>query len=100
MENPLTAQYTATQIAALEKQNHDSQVYVYVVIFTVLAVSATTVRLWCRQTRKSFGFDDALIILAMVDEAALLSKLILITRSQAMSIAQNIYIAIGWSSVA
>ncbi|KAL8696782.1 MAG: hypothetical protein Q9201_007480 [Fulgogasparrea decipioides] len=78
MESPLTAKYTPAQLAALRGQNHDYQIFVYVIIFTLLAVLATVVRIWCRHVRKSIGLDDGLVIFAMV-----------------LSVAQNIYIAIG-----
>lgn len=66
MENPLTAQYTLAQLAALRSENHDHQIFVYVVIFTVLAILGTIVRIWCRRLKKSVGFDDGLVVFATV----------------------------------
>lgn len=40
--------------------------FIYVIIFTVLAVLATVVRVWCRRSKKSVGFDDGLVIVAKV----------------------------------
>ena len=66
MESPLTAQYTPAQLAALRSENHDHQIFVYVINFTVLAILGTVVRMWCRHLKKSIGFDDGLIVFATV----------------------------------
>lgn len=64
MESPLAANYSPAQLPALRSQNHDHQIFVYVIIFTVLAVLASVVRVWCRHLKKSVGFDDGHVILA------------------------------------
>lgn len=66
MGSPLTAQYTPAQLAALQSENHDHQIFLYVIIFTVLVILGTVVRIWCRHLKKSIGFDDGLVVFATV----------------------------------
>lgn len=64
------------QIAILETENNDKKIYVYVIIFTVLAVFATAIRVTSRHTKKKalIGLDDILVMAALVTAVPLLSR--------------------------
>ena len=63
----LTAGLTPEQLLILEDENHDTQVYVYATVFTVLTIVATVLRVTSRHMKNvAFGIDDGLIIFALV----------------------------------
>ncbi len=65
----LTAGLSPEQLLLLKDQNHDTQVYVYATVFTVLTIIATVMRVTSRHMKKvAVGIDDVLIILALVDK--------------------------------
>lgn len=64
---PSTATPSPAEIALLERQTNDTKIFVFVIIFTVLAVSATTIRVTSRYAKKALiGLDDILVIVALV----------------------------------
>ena len=63
----LTAGLSPEQLLILKDQNHDTQVYVYATVFTVLTIIATVVRVTSRHMKNvAVGIDDGLIIFALV----------------------------------
>ena len=63
----LTAGLSPEQLLLLKDENHDTQVYVYATVFTVLTIIATVMRVTSRHMKKvAVGIDDVLIILALV----------------------------------
>ena len=63
----ITAGLTPEQLLLLKDQNHDTQVYVYAIVFTVLTIIATVIRVTSRHMKNvAVGVDDVLIILALV----------------------------------
>ena len=61
------ANLTPSQLLMLRDQNHDAQIIATACVFSVLAVSATIVRILSRRMRKTaLGADDLLIIIALV----------------------------------
>ena len=63
----LTAGLNPEQLMLLKDENHDTQVYVVAVVFTILTVIATVMRVTSRHMKKvAVGIDDVLIILALV----------------------------------
>ena len=55
------------QLLAMKEENHDSEIIAYVVVFSVLAVVATAVRVTSRHMKKvAVGLDDLLIVFALV----------------------------------
>lgn len=63
----LTAGLSPEQLLLLKDQNHDTQVYTYAVVFTVLTIIAVVVRVTSRHMKNvAVGIDDVLIILALV----------------------------------
>ena len=65
----LTAGLSPEQLLLLEDENHDTQVYVVAIVFTMLTIIATVMRVTSRHMKKvAVGIDDVLIILALVGE--------------------------------
>lgn len=63
----LTAGLSPEQLLALKDQNHDAEVYICAVVFTVLAIMAVVVRVTSRHMKNvAVGVDDILVILALV----------------------------------
>ena len=63
----LTAGLSPEQLLSLKDQNHDTEVYIYAVVFTVLAIIAVLVRVTSRHMKNvAVGIDDVLVILALV----------------------------------
>ena len=63
----LTAGLSPEQLLLLEDENHDTQVYVVAIVFTILTIVATVMRVTSRHMKKvAVGIDDVLIILALV----------------------------------
>lgn len=63
----LTAGLSQEQLMLLKDENHDTQVYVVAIVFTILTVIATVMRVTSRHMKKvAVGIDDILIILALV----------------------------------
>ena len=63
----LTAGLTPQQIEVLKDQNHDTEVYAYAAIFSVLAIFAVIVRVTSRHMKKvAVGIDDVLVFIALV----------------------------------
>ena len=63
----LTAALSSEQLLILKNQNHDTQVYAYATVFTVLTIIATVMRVTSRHMKNvAFGIDDGLIIFALV----------------------------------
>ena len=63
----LTAGLSPEQLLLLEDENHDTQVYVVAIVFTILTIIATVMRVTSRHMKKvAVGIDDVLIILALV----------------------------------
>ena len=64
---PLTAGLSPEQLLLLRDENHDTQVYVVAIVFTILTIIATLMRVTSRHMKKvAVGIDDVLIILALV----------------------------------
>ena len=58
---------TPDELLALNDQNHDSEIITYVVVFSILAIIATAVRVTSRHMKKvAVGIDDLLVIVALV----------------------------------
>lgn len=63
----LTVGLSPQQLLLLKDENHDTQVYVYAIVFTILTIIATVMRVTSRHMKKvAVGIDDVLIILALV----------------------------------
>lgn len=63
----LTAGLSPQQLLLLKDENHDTQVYVYAIVFTILTIIATVMRVTSRHMKKvAVGIDDVLIILALL----------------------------------
>lgn len=63
----LTAGLSPEQLLLLKDENHDTQVYAWAIVFTILTVIATVMRVTSRHMKKvAVGIDDVLIILALV----------------------------------
>lgn len=63
----LTAGLTPEQLAILQSQNHDAEVYICAAVFSALAVLAVAVRVTSRHLKNvAFEIDDMLIIFALV----------------------------------
>ena len=63
----LTAGLTPQQVEVLKDQNHDTEVYAYVAVFSILAILAVTVRVTSRHMKKvAVGIDDVLVFTALV----------------------------------
>ena len=63
----LTAGLTPQQIEDLKDQNHDTEVYAYAAVFSVLAIFAVIVRVTSRHMKKvAVGIDDVLVFVALV----------------------------------
>lgn len=59
--------FTPEEIKILQKENHDVEVITIVVIFTLLSVITTVLRLTSRHMKKTaVGIDDFLIIIGLV----------------------------------
>ena len=70
----LTAGLTPQQIEVLKDQNHDTEVYAYAAIFSVLAIFAVIVRVTSRHMKKvAVGIDDVLVFIALVSISTPLS---------------------------
>ncbi len=66
----LTAGLSPEQLLLLKDQNHDTQVYTYASVFTVLTIIAVVVRVTSRHMKNvAVGIDDVLIILALVGKS-------------------------------
>ena len=71
----LTAGLSPEELLFLKDENHDTQVYVVAIVFTVLTVIATVMRVTSRHMKKvAVGIDDVLIILALVTKPLLQYK--------------------------
>ena len=63
----LTADLSPEQLLLLKDENHDTQVYAWAIVFTILTIIATVMRVTSRHMKKvAVGIDDVLIILALV----------------------------------
>ena len=63
----LTAGLTPQQIEVLKDQNHDTEVYAYAAVFSVLAIFAVIVRVTSRHMKKvAVGIDDVLVFIALL----------------------------------
>ena len=63
----LTAGLTPQQLEVVKDQNHDSEVYAYAAVFSILAILAVIVRVTSRHMKKvAIGIDDALVFVALV----------------------------------
>lgn len=63
----LTAGLTPQQLEVLKDQNHDTEVYAYAAVFSVLAILAVMVRVTSRHMKKvAVGIDDVLVFIALV----------------------------------
>ena len=72
---PLTAGLSPEQLLLLKDENHDTQVYVVAIVFTILTIIATLMRVTSRHMKKvAVGIDDILIILALVRKPLLYYK--------------------------
>ena len=72
---PLTAGLSPEQLLLLKDENHDTQVYVVAIVFTILTIIATLMRVTSRHMKKvAVGIDDVLIILALVRKPLLCYK--------------------------
>lgn len=66
----LTAGLSPEQLLVLKDQNHDAEVYICAVVFTVLAILAVLVRVTSRHMKNvAVGIDDVLVILALVSKS-------------------------------
>ncbi|KAL8961375.1 MAG: hypothetical protein Q9193_002066 [Seirophora villosa] len=73
------ADMTPQQYAVLEAENHDAEIFSVVIVFTILAVLATLLRVTSRHMKKvAVGADDVLIVAGLV-----------------ITVAESIYIAVG-----
>ncbi|KAL9010301.1 MAG: hypothetical protein Q9173_004755 [Seirophora scorigena] len=73
------ADMTPQQYAVLEAENHDAEILSVVIVFTILAVLATLLRVTSRHMKKvAVGADDVLIVVGLV-----------------ITVAESIYIAVG-----
>ena len=69
----LTAGLTPQQLEVLKHQNHDTEVYAYAVVFSILAILAVIVRVTSRHMKKvAVGIDDVLVFIALVSIPTLL----------------------------
>ena len=72
---PLTAGLSPEQLLLLKDENHDTQVFVVAIVFTILTIIATVIRVTSRHMKKvAVGIDDVLIILALVRKTVLYYK--------------------------
>lgn len=63
----LTAGLTPQQLEVVKDQNHDSDVYAYAAVFSILAILAVIVRVTSRHMKKvAIGIDDVLVFVALV----------------------------------
>ena len=63
----LTQGLSSEELLALKGENHDLEIITYVVIFSILAVIATAIRVASRHMKKvAVGVDDLLVFLALV----------------------------------
>ncbi len=63
----LTAGLTPQQVELLKDQNHDTEVYTYAAVFSILAIFAVIVRVTSRHMKKvAVGIDDVLVFIALV----------------------------------
>ncbi|KAL9051640.1 MAG: hypothetical protein Q9206_004628 [Seirophora lacunosa] len=73
------ADMTPQQYAVLEAENHDAEILSVVIVFSILAVLATLLRVTSRHMKKvAVGADDVLIVVGLV-----------------ITVAESIYIAVG-----
>ncbi|KAI4086369.1 MAG: hypothetical protein LQ344_007594 [Seirophora lacunosa] len=73
------ADMTPQHYAVLEAENHDAEILSVVIVFTILAVLATLLRVTSRHMKKvAVGADDVLIVVGLV-----------------ITVAESIYIAVG-----
>ena len=64
----LTAGFTPEQLAAMQDENHNAEVYTVAVVFSALAVASVALRVTSRHLKSAavVGVDDALVIAALV----------------------------------
>lgn len=63
----LPAGMSLRQLLLLKDENHDTQVYVYAILFTILTIITTDMRVTARHLKKvAVGIDSVLIILSLV----------------------------------
>ena len=71
----LTAALSPQQLLLLKDENHDTQVYVYAIVFTILTIIATVMRVTSRHMKKvAVGIDDVLVILALVGYPSFITR--------------------------
>ena len=71
----LTAGLSPEQLLLLNDENHDTQVFVVAIVFNILTIIATVMRVTSRHMKKVVvGINDVLIILALVRKTVFITR--------------------------